>query len=275
MDILRPHMTGNSKEQTSENYTCHSLIHLSKKKVPDAGAPTPGPGSGSPKAVRAARPSGLSTEHSSILPHRRSSSFWSCTIRFTLRLPKRNIFRWRCNLIIRPAVSSRWKIEKLEEFPIEEAPVREVPAPPRRGASARTPHGEPPHSATRRGGAGTSRADTPYANPNCSEAKSRGPCLPTPYNAFFALKHPVPLFLNAKSARNSDAKDATCCEQGRGGRDKRVPPVADQRQLRPSTVTIRSATAPHTNPEARWLLTTFPVLLFYSRGNETAPTVPF
>ena len=164
--------------------------------------------------------------------------------------------------------------------PHPDGPARDVPAPPRRGASARTPHGEPPHNATRRGGAGTSRADTPYANPNCSEAKSRGPCLPTPYNAFFALKHPVPLFFNAKDARNSDAKDATCCDQGmggqrRGGRDKRVPPVADQRQLRPSTVTIRSATAPHTNPEARWLLTTFPVLLFYSRGNETAPTVPF
>ena len=246
MDILRPHMTGNSKEQTSENYTCHSLIHLSKKKVPDAGAPTPGPGSGSPKAVRAARPSGLSTEHSSILPHRRSSSFWSCTIRFTLRLPKRNISRWRCNLIIRPAVSSRWKIEKLEEFPIEEAPVREVPAPTRR---------MPTRTVPKRNRAARDRLRL--------------------YNAFFALKHPVPLFFNAKDARNSDAKDATCCGQGRGGRDKRVPPVADQRQLRPSTVTIRSATAPHTNPEARWLLTTFPVLLFYSRGNKTAPTVPF
>ena len=85
------------------------------------------------EAVRAALPSGLSTEHISLLLHHRSSSFWSCTIRFTLRLPKRNISRRQFNLITRPAVSSRWKIvkfEELEEFPIEEAPVREVPAPP-------------------------------------------------------------------------------------------------------------------------------------------------
>ena len=85
------------------------------------------------EAVRAALPSGLSTGHISLLLHHRSSSFWSCTIRFTLRPPKRNISRRRFNLITRPAVSSRWKIvkfEELEEFPIEEAPVREVPAPP-------------------------------------------------------------------------------------------------------------------------------------------------
>ena len=85
------------------------------------------------EAVRAALPSGLSTGHISLLLHHRSSSFWSCTIRFTLRLPKRNISRRQFNLITRPAVSSRWKIvkfEELEEFPIEEAPVREVPAPP-------------------------------------------------------------------------------------------------------------------------------------------------
>ena len=86
------------------------------------------------EAVRAALPSGLSTGHISLLLYHRSSSFWSCTIRFTLRPPpKRNISRRRFNLITRPAVSSRWKIvkfEELEEFPIEEAPVREVPAPP-------------------------------------------------------------------------------------------------------------------------------------------------
>ena len=131
------------------------------------------------EAVRAALPSGLSAGHISLLLHHRSSSFWSCTIRFTLRPPKRNISRRRFNLITRPAVSSRWKIvkfEELEEFPIEEAPVREVPAPPTaRDVGVYPAHGEPPHNATRRGGAGTSRADTPHADPNCSEAKSRTP----------------------------------------------------------------------------------------------------
>ena len=39
------------------------------------------------EAVRAALPSGLSTGHISLLLHHRSSSFWSCTIHFTLRPP--------------------------------------------------------------------------------------------------------------------------------------------------------------------------------------------
>ena len=242
------------------------------------------------EAVRAALPSGLSTGHISLLLHHRSSSFWSCTIRFTLRLPKRNISRRRFNLITRPAVSSRWKIvkfEELEEFPIEEAPVREVPAPPPewdggvyparraapqrhapgrrgyfarrhaacrpelfrseiarphtggprlsrpcplvatycdrawRGTSACTPHGEPPHNATRRGGAGTSRADTPHAAPNCSEAKSRAPtregraCRGRAPWSQHAVTGPCTRSTRAAPQRHTHEN----------GRDKRVPPV--------------------------------------------------
>ena len=177
------------------------------------------------EAVRAALPSGLSTGHISLLLHHRSSSFWSCTIRFTLRPPKRNISRRRFNLITRPAVSSRWKIvkfEELEEFPIEEAPVREVPAPPTaRDVGVYPAHGEPPHNATRRGGAGTSRADTPHADPNCSEAKSRGPtregraCHGRAPWSQHAVTGPCTRSTRAAPQRHTHEN----------GRDKRVPPV--------------------------------------------------
>ena len=176
------------------------------------------------EAVRAALPSGLSTGHISLLLHHRSSSFWSCTIRFTLRPPKRNISRRRFNLITRPAVSSRWKIvkfEELEEFPIEEAPVREVPAPPpvwdvgvypaRRAAPQRHAPGRRGYFARRHAACRPELFRSEIARPHTGGPRLSRPC---PWSQH-AVTGPCTRSTRAAPQRHTHEN----------GRDKRVPPV--------------------------------------------------